>query len=718
MMRQIFLRISIVLELTTLGLVGLLAALIGVAVSAHTSAANAAVLQANSLGPTLLIQPDAITFTAHISYPALQTRTIQIYNTDPSMPMTWTITVNPSGTLQPLVSPVSGVDTGTLTVQIDTSPFTVTGTYTGAIRVSAEPTTTLGSPITIGVNLVLTDQFNRVYLPLVDKNFNASAPPPLPITTTRFGFNFISSAEARAAEIRYQRAAEAGASLNRWPFYWYAIEQNPLSQPGVFSWAWQDENTINDIHHGLTIDAILIGTPPGLATGGSASIAAPQVGQGANLQSDFIIFRQDAMPHPPTPSPEAGQIASEEGELHPPLLTTVMLSSGEGPGVRSSAANPPQGLYLSVFSDGTDTPGSGKSINPNNRWARFVYAAVNRYKPGGVLAQQQGWTNGQGIRVWEIWNEPDLGFFFSGTVTDYARLLKVAFLATRHADPNAQILFGGLANFEKPNWLRDTLNVIATYPDRDANEWFFDSVAVHNYVTGWNTFYHLYRARVMLDSFGLTDKTLWLNEAGVAVWDDPPGPVNDPNSLYRATMQEQAAFTIQAATFAVWLRTEAMLIFQLYDDFGNGCPGIDAYGLVRNVPNAPCNPGDGTPRPAHFAYQVVTRYFTGVSPYWRKRPTENQELIALQNPETGERVISMWARDTVTETAVITATASSAMLVYPNGITETLVPLNGVYTLTLPMATNTNTPTTDGKAPIGGAPRILIERDPAIAITP
>jgi len=373
---------------------------------------------------------------------------------------------------------------------------------------------------------------------------------------------------------------------------------------------------------------------------------------------------------------------------------------------------------LSVFSDGTDTPGSGKSINPNNRWARFVYAAVNRYKPGGVLAQQQGWTNGQGIRVWEIWNEPDLGFFFSGTVTDYARLLKVAFLAARHADPNAQILLGGLANFEKPNWLRDTLNVIAIYPDRDANEWFFDSVAVHNYVTAWNTFYHLYRARVMLDSFGLTDKTLWLNEAGVAVWDDPPGPVNDPNSLYRATMQEQAAFTIQAATFAVWLRTEAMLIFQLYDDFGNGCPGIDAYGLVRNVPNAPCNPGDGTPRPAYSAYQVVTRYFTGVSPYWRKRPTENQELIALQNPTTGERVISMWARDTVTETAVITATASSAMLVYPNGITETLVPLNGVYTLTLPMATNTNTPTTDGKAPIGGAPRILIERDPAITILP
>ncbi|HET7088609.1 MAG TPA: hypothetical protein VFL17_08170, partial [Anaerolineae bacterium] len=189
------------------------------------------------------------------------------------------------------------------------------------------------------------------------------------------------------------------------------------------------------------------------------------------------------------------------------------------------------------------------------------------------------------------------------------------------------------------------------------------------------------------------------------------------HKTYRATPQEQAAYIIQTATFAVWLRTEAMLVFQLYDDFGNGCPGIDAFGLVRNVPAAPCNPGDGTPRPAYHAYQVVTRYLSGLAPYWRRRPTVNQELVALQNQETGERVISMWARDYVTETVTITATASSAVLVYPDGITETIAPADGIYTITLPMATNRNTPA-DDKAPIGGAPRILIEHDPAIVISP
>ncbi len=689
-MPRSYLRIAAVIGLAALGLAALLVAPTGAAPAdgaptlVGNSSHDARVSSTAASTPTLSAQPGAITFTAHISFPAILTRTIQIYNVNPGAPLTWTAAVDPSGAVQPLVSPISGVNTATLTVQIATLPFTFTGAYTGAIGISAEPTTTLGSPITIGVSLVLTDRFNGVYMPLVGKNYNPATPPPPLITTTRFGLNFISSAEARAAEIRYQRAAGVRAAINRWPFYWNRIEQNPLTQPGVFSWAWQDENTINDVNHGLTIDAILIGTP--VQFGGaraSANSKYPQVGQGWKLQA---------------------------GELSSPSIA----------GMNGTPADPPPGLNLSVFGDGTDIPGPGKSINPDNRWARFVYAAVNRYKPGGVLAQQQGWSDGQGIRVWEVWNEPDLGLFFNGTPTDYARLLKVAFLAARHADPHAHILFGGLANFEKPNWLHDTLSVIDTYPDRYANEWFFDSVAVHNYAWAWRTFYDLFRARVKLDAFGLTDKTLWLNETGVPVCDDPPGPsCADPaNRTFRAAPQEQAAFVIQAATFAVWLKTEAMLVFQLYDDFGNVCPGIDAFGLVRNVPDAPCNPGDGAPRPAYIAYQVVTRYFSGVSPYWRRRPTVDQELVALRNPETGERVIAMWARDYFTETAVITATADSAVLVYPDGVTETITPVNGVYTITLPMATNTNTPTTDGKAPIGGMPRMLIEFDPGSAIIP
>ncbi len=660
-MRRMRIRIAVLIALTTLGWGAFLVAAAG----------------APRLTASLSVQPDTITFLAEAGAPGVQTRTVQIAGDDPGAPLTWTISVDPAGALQPTVSPTSGTNAATVTVRIDSSPFGAIGVYTGAFSVSS----TLGGPATVGVNLIVADSVRRVYVPLVAKDFAPPPPPPPPRpTTTQFGFDFISSAEARAAPIRYQRAAEAGATVNRWPFYWYNIEQNPISQPGVFAWAWQDENTINDIGNGLTIDAILFGTPPDLA----ASITA--------------IDSSGPVPAPRFPS---GLRAA---------------------GVESIAgvASPPQGLYLSVFSDGSDVPGAGKSINPGNRWARFVHAAVDRFKPGGALAQQRGWSSGQGIRVWEVWNEPDLDFFFNGTSTDYARMLKVAHLAARHADPYAQVLFGGLANFQKPTWLSDTLGVINTYPDRQANGWFFDSVGVHNYAWAWQTFYNVYRARLTLDRFGLTSKTLWLNETGVAVCDDPPGPsCSDPvHKTYRASTQEQAAYVLQSATFAVWLRAEAALVFQLYDDYGNGCPGIDAYGLVRNTPDAGCNAGDGSPRPAYAAYQVVTRYLTGTTPYWRRRPTLNQEIIALQNAKTGERVIAMWARDYVTETTAITATAASALMVFPDGSTETIFPVGGWYTITLPAATNRNTPTTDGKAPIGGMPRILVERDPAIAVAP
>jgi hypothetical protein len=65
------------------------------------------------------------------------------------------------------------------------------------------------------------------------------------------------------------------------------------------------------------------------------------------------------------------------------------------------------GLQEPIFSDQTDTPHADKKINPKNPWANFVYEAVSRYKPGGTLAEESGWTGDEGIRVWEVWNEPD-----------------------------------------------------------------------------------------------------------------------------------------------------------------------------------------------------------------------------------------------------------------------------------------------------------------------
>ena len=631
-------------------------------------------------GPTLNLQPTTFTYLAELSAPSIQTRTLSVINPIPSITVTWNISIDNASTIMPVVTPLSGTNSTTVTVQIDINPIGLTGTYTSSLIITAVPTTTSVNPITIPVNVLVLDHLNRSYLPLIDQNYS---PPPPQITntlTSTFGLAFVSSAEAPASNDRYQHAITLNATLNRWPMYWPSIELNPTGQPRVFDWSKQDANIIADINHGMTDIPILMLTPSGLSTAGSSTALAPKVGDGLRLRM-------------------SGQSINS--------ISSV-----------SSAASPPQGLTLSVFTDGTDTPGAGKSINPNNRWAYFVNAAVTRFMPGGVLAQARGWTNGQGIRYWEIWNEEDLNQFFIGAPTDYARLMKVAYLAAKQADPNATVVFGGMAHFQRPNWLDDVLNVIAADPVSTTYHGFMDAVASHNYSWAWQTFGYLYQDRLRLDNHGLTNVKLWLTETGVPVCDDPPYSFC-PSPL-RATMSEQADFVIQTMTYAAWLNTEVSIWFNLYDDCGNDGK-YDAFGLVRNPPSGPCTARDGTTRASFTAYKTTIQLLSGTQPYWRDRRTGTttdwtngkQEIFAFKRPSTGQRVVLMWTRYPVADTVTLTATSSSALLILPDGTSSTIYPTNGVYTLNLPAATNSMTPTTDGTAPIGGSPRIIVESDPA-----
>ena len=319
-----------------------------------------------------------------------------------------------------------------------------------------------------------------------------------------------------------------------------------------------------------------------------------------------------------------------------------------------------------------------------------------------------------GIRYWEIWNEEDLNYYFSGTPADYARLLKVAYLAGKQADAQATIIFGGLAHFEKPAWLRDVLNVIAADPLSTTYHGFMEAVASHNYSWAWQTFGYLYEDRQRLNARGFTTVKLWITETGLPVCDDSPiEPFNFCPSQYRGTLSEQVDFLLQTTAWSAWMNAEKMIWFQLYDDVGNGCP-YDFFGLVRNPASGPCVPNTGEPRPAYNAYPLAAQLFGDVQPYWRKRPTTNQEIIAFQRPATGERVVAMWTRFALTATVTLTATSSSATVIQPDGAAQIITPVNGVYSISLPAATNFSTPTNDGSAAIGGSPRLLIEYDPAV----
>ena len=657
--------------------------------------------------PSMKVTPGQVTWVDVWSDPHAHTATVSIENGSMT-PFTWTARFDPPAPAGLRVSPISGTTPSTLTIWADASLFAIgtvnlppsgtlalPSTFTYTLLLTADPTTTAGSPFTLPVTLRVLDHWEQVFLPLALRNY---APPPAPLTpTTRFGVAFITSAEAPADEARYQKALNTGAGIDRWPLYWSDAE----TSPGNFVWSAIDRAVISDTAHGLQIDAVLLNTPLFYATTGSLVAPQPRIEQ---RRRNDAYTAQRAL-------------------------------------VSSPYASPPQGVGDAVFADGTDLPGAAKTINPGNPWARFVYETVNRYKPGGALAQELGRSADRGVRNWEIWNEEDTDLFWSGTPQQYARLLKVAYLAARHADPQAKIIFGGMlhSDLTKLNWLRDTLAEINTYPDHDAGDWFFDSVAEHNYIYPWGTWYHLWQASEALKTYTMTTKSLWVTESGAWLCGEYPGPpcispLDGKPVPNRVNPEEQAAFVVQNATYATWINSvipvDTILHFQLYDDCSDplevpelGVIYGGGLGLARNASDAPCfreSPSPNTPRPAYASFQSVTRQLSDVTTRWRARPgwvptdtlRPGYELFSFYRPATQERLLAMWARGYTTETAVITATSASSQLIWPDGSSHIITPTNSVYTVTLPAATLIYTATTDGSALIGGKPYFLVEPDP------
>jgi hypothetical protein len=394
----------------------------------------------------------------------------------------------------------------------------------------------------------------------------------------------------------------------------------------------------------------------------------------------------------------------------------------------------PRGLFEPVFADGSSVHAPGKAPNPANPFAVFVWQAVNRYKPGGDLARALGWFPEQGVRVWEVWNEPDLDLFWTGSVEQYARLLQVAYLAAHAADPMAQVMFGGLAylNPEQDDWLERTLAVLARDPARAANNNYLDIVAVHAYSSAPRSGYVVARAKATLAAYGL-DRPIWLNESGVPVWDDYPGPTwaaDAPGErLYRATMAQQAAYVVQSTAYAWAEGADVVFIHQLYDDCGNQAGGTDfapnegragdAYGLFRNTRAEGCftqHPQPGSARPAAAAFNLMARVF-GAAPFAGGQVLDlsgRATVIAFERPATTDRLYVLWNRTPEAQVLDIPASGAAALLYGVDNNDYQIFP-NGEY-----FQIGTQPARPGDERAFGGSPFVLVQRiDPALqAIDP
>ncbi len=148
-----------------------------------------------------------------------------------------------------------------------------------------------------------------------------------------------------------------------------------------------------------------------------------------------------------------------------------------------------------------------------SQFARFAKAAVKRYQP-------------KGVRIWEVWNEPNLDTFWPNpNPTRYAALLKTTYAAIRSVDARAQVLLGGLSALENraPSiGPRQFLTSVCRAGGCRA----MDGVSYHPYTfpfiasydAGWSAWSKInqtdWNLRGILDQFGFPRKRIWVTEYG------------------------------------------------------------------------------------------------------------------------------------------------------------------------------------------------------------
>jgi hypothetical protein len=327
---------------------------------------------------------------------------------------------------------------------------------------------------------------------------------------------------------------------------------------------------------------------------------------------------------------------------------------------------PPQGLYL-PWDD------------VNNHWGNYVYTLVSRY--------------GDRVKHWEMWNEPEWPYFWTGTSTDYAQLLKVGYQATKAACPECTVLFGGLHYWMNTSYYRWVLSTLNDDPTAPQNNYFFDVMSVHLYSRSSSIYDEVSTIRGWMGVYNVGDHPIWVTETGVPVWGDPQVTYKAKYD-YAANQDEAAAYVLQSYANA-WASDVGRYFFFRVNDSDMG----EYFGLIRN---------DHTLRPAYVAYQVAATYL--VSPTFTTRViSDSSSNVTLWGTPHG-KVSVLWNGAPATGVFTLPAALSTATLVDRWGVTETVTATGGVYTFTLPGAT-ANLVSNPNDYIIGGDPLMVIETE-------
>ncbi len=134
-------------------------------------------------------------------------------------------------------------------------------------------------------------------------------------------------------------------------------------------------------------------------------------------------------------------------------------------------------LFTPQWAAGAPNP-SGYSVPGSDAsYAAFASELAKRYGPGGVYWHTHPRVRAVPIRLWQIWNEPNLSLYWPAAQFPgaYVNLVHAAHDAIHKVDPGAKIVLAGMPN---NSW--DAVASIYKVPNASH---YFDVVAAHPFTT-------------------------------------------------------------------------------------------------------------------------------------------------------------------------------------------------------------------------------------------
>ncbi len=260
-------------------------------------------------------------------------------------------------------------------------------------------------------------------------------------------------------------------------------------------------------------------------------------------------------------------------------------------------------------------------------------------------------------RHWEVWNEPNIGFWQpKPNPADYTELLKVVYQAVKEADPQATIVGVCTAGTD--------FSFIEEVLKRDGGK-FMDAISVHPYryprsPEATDFVGEMQRLKVLLDKYGVGHLKVWLTEFGY------PTHITGGIPEYLS-----AAYIVRTCLLALSLPfVERLFVYDFQDDGEDPTYNEFNFGLIRF---------DHSPKVPYAAFNTMVRMIAHKQ--FVRMLDLGEGVMGLVFADQTSEVWALWSLGGTRQVILPLPATKAVTLVDLMGNEQSLKPVKGQLTL-------------------------------------